>query len=467
MMFRVLMAGMVCVTLAGCTLHQANPVELNFDLPGQYRGNSLNAFSAEDKQPWWHLFHDDHLNDLMTTLFEQNLDLARAFARLRQVQGALDITRASQLPFATAEGKTGRDRSLSGFIADSSSAVLTVGYELDLWRKFASRAEAAEFEVLASTADIRTLYLSLSAQLAELYFYAVEQRSQINLTERTVAAFSDTLNRVERRYRAGLVDAVDVYLARQNLVAAQSRRPALEAGLAAAEHAIAVLLGNYPVPGLAGSVDTLPLQPQTFPVGLPAELLSRRPDVQAAFDRLKASDAQIAAAIADRLPAINLLGGLGRGRTELMTGPASGEIWSLLAGVALPVFDGGRRRAEVERREAVFQESLAAYRQTVLSAFREVEDGLVANRTTEETIHLLVEKAAATESALRLALDRYQFGLTEYLPVLVAQASHLEAQSQLLSARRQLVSDRIFLAKSLGGYWMQDELARSLATEED
>ena len=467
MILRILTTLLLFVMVSGCSLHQPNPVELSFEMSAQYEAGEDDSPATQMIERWWEIFGDDQLNTLMADLFEQNLDLERAFARLRQSQAVFGSARAGQLPFAVAEGQVSRDRSITGFVADNHRVALTVGYELDLWRKFASRTEAAEFEALATSADIRALYLGLSAQLADLYFLAVEQRAQLVLTDRTIVAFSDTLDRVERRYQAGLVDAVDVYLARQNLVAAQSHRPSFEAGLAMAEHAIAVLLGDYPERGIAGTIDVLPLEPQMFAAGLPADLLSRRPDVQAAFARVKASDAQIAAAIADRLPAINLLGGLGRSRIELITGPAAGEFWNLLAGLALPVFDGGRRKVEVERRQAIFEESLAGYRQTVLNAFKEVEDGLVANRTTQDTIASLLEKAAATESSLRLALDRYHFGLTEYIPVLLTQASHLEAQSQLLSARRHLVADRISLAKALGGNWMHDELDLRLNPEQD
>jgi len=457
----------LCVLLlAGCSLHQPQPVDLGFDVPHVYLQAGDGELSAAGT-PWWHVFEDSRLDQLMKQLFAENLGIEQAVARLQQARASLEGARASQRPTVTASGQASRDRSATGLITATVQGSLSAAYELDLWRKYASRSTAARFAEEATSADVRALFLSMSAQLANLYFLAVEQQAQLELVAANQEAFHDTLERVERRYRAGLTAAVAVYQARQNLLAVDARRPAIEAQLAAAEHAIDVLLGNYPGVGTTARAEKLPQAPADFGAGLPADLLMRRPDVQAAFARLQASDAQLAAAIADRMPAVNLLGILGRTSTELITGPLTGDFWSLLAGVTLPIVDGGRRRAEVERQEAVRREVLASYRQKVLNAFREVEDGLVANRTTEQRIAILADQVAAAESSLRLALDNYLNGLSYYLPVLVAQAGQISTQSQLLSARRQLVADRIALAKALGGHWMEEALTRRMSVEQD
>lgn len=464
-----LKARMICFCvflLAGCSLHQPQPVELGFDVPQAYRQAAEGEPSLVGT-PWWQHFEDPRLDKLMTQLFAENLDIERAVARLQQARASLKGARASQWPTVTGSGQASRDRAATGTMSETTLGSLSVAYELDLWRKYASRSTAAHFAEEATAADVRALFLSMSAQLADLYFWAVEQQAQLELIAANQEAFRDTLERVERRYQAGLAAAVDVYQARQNLLAIAARRPEIEAQLAVAEHAIDVLLGSYPGAGTIARAEKLPQTPADFGVGLPADLLMRRPDVQAAFARLQASDAQLAAAIAERMPAVNLLGTLGRTSTELITGPLTGDFWSLLAGVTLPVVDGGRRRAEVERQEAVRREVLATYRQTVLNAFREVEDGLVANRTTEQRIAILADQVAAAESSLRLALDNYLNGLSDYLPVLVAQAGQISTQSQLLSARRQLVADRIALAKALGGHWMKEALTRRMSDEQD
>ncbi len=165
-----------------------------------------------------------------------------------------------------------------------------------------------------------------------------------------------------------------------------------------------------------------------------------------------------AQAIADRFPSFNLLGNYGRSSTAFSTGDLTGVFWNLLASAALPVIDGGRRKAEVDRTEAAFRESLARYRKVVLTSFQEVENALVNNRTTEERIRQLEQQVTATGGALRLSLDRYLLGLSDYLPVLTAQNADFTARSQLLAAKRQLLSDRISLARALGGGWMEEEM---------
>jgi len=226
------------------------------------------------------------------------------------------------------------------------------------------------------------------------------------------------------------------------------------------------LLSDYPRGGIAGELAVLPETPEAFPAGLPSELLERRPDIRAALLRVMAADAEIGAAVADRFPSINLLGSYGNARSVASNWDITSTLWSLVANLTLPLMDGGRRRAETDRTRAAFLEQLGAYQQTVLSAFQEVEDALVANRTTEERIRMTEEWVESTSSMLRLAVENYSQGLTDYLPLLTAQSLDYNIRSQLLSARRQLISDRISLARALGGDWMEDESVKRLAIVE-
>jgi NodT family efflux transporter outer membrane factor (OMF) lipoprotein len=371
--------------------------------------------------------------------------------------------RSVQYPFLNASGEAGRSRQpgiLGSDTGNSYSLSLSAGYEVDLWSRNKSGTMAAKLEERASREDVRSLFISLSAELVDLYYLAVEQRAQIDLTDGTIASFEDTVELVTRRYSQGLVSALDVYQARQNLSFAKASRPVFEANLATAEHAIAVLMGRYPDRSLAGNMAELPETSKAFPAGIPSWVLARRPDVQAAFLRVQASDARVAQAIADRFPSFNLLANYGRSRTSSSTGDVTGIFWNLLASAALPVIDGGRRKAEVDRSEAEFREILSRYRKKVISSFQEVENALVNNQMTEERIRQLGERVDATAGALRLSLDRYLLGLSDYLPVLTAQASDFTARSQLLAAKRQLVSDRISLARALGGNWMEEEMEK-------
>ena len=454
---------------AGCSVHRPQKVELPVSYPDVYIEQTGPLTGAVRVGRWWEAFKDEKLNALMDELFRQNLDLMQAYARLEQLNALARSSKAAQVPSVNIEAQAGRSmqpQAPSGDITGTNyNLSLAARYELDVWNKLSSRTEAALFDMQASREELKALYISLSSQLADLYYLSVEQRSQLELTDRTIASFSDTLERVERRYREGLIPALDVYQARQNLASAMAGRPVFEAALARTEHAVAVLLGRYPDRETAGTIAVLPKTPDAFPAGLPSELLSRRPDVQAGFLRVRAGDARIAAAIADRFPSFNLLGSYGASGIATGFGDATGPFWSVLANIALPVIDAGRRKAEVARAEAGFRETVAGYHKAVLTAFREVEDALVNNRTTEERIGRLEERVEAAGAALRLSMDRYLQGLSDYLPVLTAQTLHFEAQSQLLSARRQLISDRISLARALGGNWMDEDIGKRLTRQ--
>ena len=464
------LAVLVVMLLSGCSLHQPAKVELPVDVPPAYLENQSTDVPGLPVDQWWLAFNDEHLDLLMDELFAHNLDLTQAIARLEQVEASFRITRSAQSPSLSAGGSVSRSKQpglIDDYIGDNYQLSLAAGFELDLWGKLAALSRAASQELVASQQDVQTLYLGLSARLADLYFLAVEQRSQLVLTDQVIASFSDTAARVENRYRRGLVPAVDMYQARQNLAAAKAARPVFAARLAEAEHAIGVLLGRYPERLSGDNPIQVPAAPVLFAVGIPAGLVSQRPDLQAALQRVAAADARVAAAIADRFPSINLSGNYGTLRQEVAAGLIKGEFWSLLGNLALPVIDGGRRRAEVDRKEAALRETVAAYQQKVLSAFQEVEDALVNNYASAQRIDLLAETARATGASLRLSTDRYLAGLDDYLPVLTAQRVDADTRSRLIAAQRQLLADRISLARALGGGWMQDQMNARVQIEKD
>lgn len=451
--------------LPGCAVHRHQTIDPPGPVPESFGGQTERETGEPPMARWWEIFEDTDLNALMEESFNANLDLAQSFAVLGQLEAIRRQASSLKYPTLDVEGQAGRSRQPGIFGEDTGNSFglsLAAGYEVDLVNRLESGADAAALEAEASREDVKSLYMSLSAELVDLYYLAVEQRAQIDLTDGTIASFEETLDLVTRRYIQGLVPAIDVYQARQNLSFAKASRPLFEANLAAAEHAIAIILGRYPERGLAGQRAKLPEMPDSFPVGIPARVLTRRPDVRSRFLRVQASDARVAEAIADRFPSINLLGSYGTSKTAFSAGDISGVFWNVLARVIQPVIDGGRRRAEVARTEAVFEENLARYRKTVLTSIREVEDALIKNRTTKERIRQLEERVEATGGSLRLSRERYLLGLTDYLPVLTAQAAHFTAESQLLAARRQLVSDRISLARALGGDWMESEVEKRL-----
>jgi len=444
----------ISFTLTGCSIHKSGIKEPLVDIPSSY--STAEANTAAPVGRWWEHFGDERLDQLIEEAFRHNQDIAQAYERLRQVQALVLITDAAGGPSLKIEGSGGRARQtgLTGTnTSDTYSLSAAASYEIDLWNRLDAGTEAARFDLLSSEQEMKALYISISARLAELYYLAIEQRAQLELSDQTIKSFNDTLERVERRYRSGLVPALDVYQARQNLYSAKAQRPLFEAKLKETLNALSVIAGRFPEPDIGGDASELIDVPR-FSAGLPSKLLTNRPDIQAVLFRLKASDERVGAAVADRFPSFNLIGSYGGGSDEIGAVLDSPNIfWNILLQTAQPILDSGRRKAEVERTEAVFREKLALYHKTVLNAFREVEDSLVRISATEERIVMLDETVNASDNSLRLALDRYMNGLTDYLPVLTEQLRHFTVRSNLLSAKRQLIFDTIGLARAIGGEW--------------
>jgi len=463
----VICSGIIVIVLEGCSVHPIRPADINAQIPPSYGNASAEAAHAFMGGKWWQVFNDPRLTDLMEMTFGGNLDVAQYVARLQQAQAIGRQRGAERRPYVNLEGSAGRSQEVSATgenAGNSLSYSVAAGYEVDLWNKVGSRAQAQDLETRASRQDLHALYLTLSAQVAENYYAMVEQRAILNLIDQTIVARTDNLELVELRYREGTVSALDLYQARQNLANAKAQRPDVEAALATTAHALAVLTGRYPTESIGGDLAELPDMPEAFPMGLPSDLLQQRPDIQAAMYRLEAADHRIAAAVADRFPAINLIADYGHSRSDFGT-VISGTVWHLIGNLTMPLVDFNRRKAEVDRNEAVYAERLAAYQQTVLTAFKEVEDALTANRSSKKAIGRISAEVEAAEDALRLSRDQYMDGLSTYLPVLTAQTIHFDSRTRLLSARRQLISARISLARAMGGNWMADLVEQRLQTK--
>jgi NodT family efflux transporter outer membrane factor (OMF) lipoprotein len=447
--------GLLCFLISawGCNVHKPVKIEPPV-LPAAFSEGRPGGETPEIGR-WWLLFDDARLTALVEEGLRGNLDIAQAYARLRQLQTAAKKIEAGRLPFADLDGQGGRSSQPAaggGMEGDSSRLALAAGYELDLWRKLASAGEAASLDVLASREDLKTLYMSLTAQIVDLYYLAVEQRVQLARLDAIIQSYVVTLDLVEARYEEGQVSAIDVYQARQNLAAARSRRPDFQVNLSAAEHAIAVLLGRFPDRETAGHLAVLPAAPAAYPAGLPAALLQSRPDIKAAALRVSASDKRLGAAIADRFPSFNLLADYGHSRTALAS-VLSGSFWDLIVQASLPVFDGGRRRVEIERQQAIVQEAAAQYRQVIIRAFQEVDDALAKNAASEERLSLLERQQEIAGDGAAYARESYRQGLGDFLPVLLAEQALLETETRMINARRQLISDRVSLIRVLGGMW--------------
>jgi len=454
---------LLTLTLTGCTLHKSTIKDAQLIIPPSYTTEAQKAADLSGR--WWEKFEDETLNELIEAAFSNNLDISQAYERLQQSLARMRIAGASRGINTNIEGFGGKARQSSAFGTirdDTYSLSAAAAYEIDVWGKLKSTTNAARLDALASEEDLKALYISISAQIADLYYLAVEQRAQLALSDQTIASFQDTLDHVERRYQEGLVPALDVYQSRQNLASAKAVRPLFDSSLAVTLNSISDLTGNFQDKEIGGSAYEL-INAPSFNEGIPSQLLTGRPDIRSAYLKLEASDERIAASIADRFPSFNIAGTYGGTSEKARTVLDSPNIfWNILLKAAQPVLDAGRRKAEVDRTKSVFREKLAAYHQAVLNAYREVEDSIAKSRASEERIAMLSNTVSASENSHRLALNNYMQGLTDYLPVLTEQVRHFTARSNLLTAKRQFISDRIQLARALGGEWADNAASEHL-----
>lgn len=448
--------------VSGCGLiHSAErdpkpPVEL----PEQFSMTIGTSSVAESR--WWRAFRDPELDRLVDQVLVENFDFKRAYARLDQVQAVASGATALFFPDISVDAQASRTRSVfnpqipaNEFNQFSVSAA--AAYEVDLWGRVYNTQRAAVMDVLAAKQDVEAIAISLTAQIAETWFSILEQRARKLLTLEQIRSNATYLELVELRFTQGLASGLDVLQQRQQLAASRTVLPQIEARLQVLEHQLAVLLGEAPtgVPFTSMAEVTIPAPPPLPIIGLPAAVVMQRPDVRAAQLRVVSADHRIGAAIADMFPALRLTGSVGTRAFEIKDLFAD-FIWNIAAGLTGPLFDGGRRLAEIDRTEAVLEEQLAAYGQAVIVAVREVEDALIQERKQRELLDDLEDQVELARVTLDEARSRYVNGLSDYLPVLTALRSLQTLEQQLVTAQRQLLSFRIQLYRALGGAWTEE-----------
>jgi NodT family efflux transporter outer membrane factor (OMF) lipoprotein len=417
--------------------------------------------TATSGQPtaWLADFEAPALEALVVEALRANPDLAATAARLRAAEARARITGAERLPQAQLDLDASRNRSVLEGPADSTTAVTrnryglegSVAWEVDLWGRIGDEARAAVLDAQAAEADLQAARLALAARTARAWFAAVEARQQLELARTVVGFFAQSRDVIAERYRLGISNALDLRLARENVASAEGTRAlrAREYDLALRE--LELVLGRYPARALQVP-ETLPELARAVPVGLPAELLERRPDLRAARERLAASGARLDAANKNTLPTIRLTGAAGTSSDELEDLlDYDALVWRLVAGVTQPIFQGGRLEAQRALAAADNAESWARYAQSVLTAFREVEAALAAEGLLETEARAQATAAEESREAALLALQRYRQGLTDIVTLLESQRRAVNAESTRLRVERQRLQNRVDLYLALGG----------------
>ncbi len=422
------------------------------------------ASTARPAQRWWEAFNAPQLNDLILEALGNNFSLQEAWARLWQAEALVIRSRADAYPdlFLDAAGSAGRQRISNGLTStdtvESYALGLTSSYEIDLWGRISSQQEADVLAAMATSEQLNAAAVTLAANVTTRWIGIISQRMQWALVQAQLEANETVLELLELRFRKSLATALDVFQQRQLVEQSRAQLPLIEQTEYLLLHELAVLLGRTPF--VNPQIESTEFQiPEDIPAaGLPVQLLTARPDIQAALRRLESSDWLVAAAKADRLPAIRLNAGATFQSDELNL-LFDNWLINLAATLTAPLYDGQRRKAEVMRLEAVVAEDLAFYRGTVLTAVREVEDALVSEEKLRQHLTGLAAQLEAARLALNEARSRYRSGLDDYLPVLTQLLTVQNLERNQIQRQADLMVARVDLYRALGGGDWTDRLA--------
>ncbi len=415
-------------------------------------------------EQWWKSFHDPKLESLLSRAVHANLDLRLAAARVQEARANRGLVRSNALPQVNAAASVARNRQMlvgfgpTPFPVETSlyQGQFDMSWEADVFGRVRSDLRAATADVAAQEEDRRNILITLLGDVATNYAAVRGFQLRLEIAERNIRIQRDTLDLTRALAEAGQATDRDVAQAEAQLEATRAGVPQLQTGRDLAIHRLGVLLGSEPnaVTRELSDASPLPVVPESVPVGLPSELLSRRSDIRRAEAQLAAATARVGAAKAEFLPRFSLTGAAGRESTQLhLLGLGLGNVFSFGPSVSLPIFTAGRIRANVAVQEARTREAEAAYRSAVLTALEETENALVNYANERERRERLDRVIRADRTALELAQAQYRAGLADFLTVLDSERALAEHEDQLAQSQTAVVTGLVSVYKALGGGW--------------
>ena len=420
---------------------------------------------------WWEVFGDPQLNALEEQLTASNQDLKVAEARFRQARAMIRFNRSEEFPTISTSPSIVNERDSANqpyfppSLANNGTGAFTLpfdlSYEVDLWGRVRRTVSASREEAQATAADLQTANLSLHAELAVDYFELRSADDQRQLLDNTVAAYTDALKLTQNRFEGGAAPKSDVAQAQTQLDGARVQDTDITVTRAQFEHAIATLIGKPPAEFSITPAPSTVMELPVIPVGLPATLLERRPDIAAGERRVAEANDQIGIARAAFFPSLVLgaTGGFtGTSITNWLSWPS--RMWAVGPQLSQTIFDAGRRRAVSEGATANYDGTVASYRQTTLTAFQEVEDNLAALSILEKESQQQKEATTSAEESLQLFTNRYQGGVDNYLQVITAQTVLLTNQRNDIDIERRRMDASVLLVKAIGGGWDTSQLPK-------
>ena len=466
-----LLAAVLSLPLAGC-ISMAPTQEiprLVTEIPENYSNDTASGDYHPDA--WWIGFEDPVLNGLVDEALRNNLDIAEAVARLEQVSAQARITRASLFPTLNATISASRSSSplagsafgdlgagaINRIENETFSPSLGAAYELDLFGRNRNDLSAARQDAVASAFDLQSVQLNAAAETISAYFDVVNTRRQIELTLLISNVLNDRAERTDEQFRRGLVDSFELFQIRQELRSTQASLPQLESTLASTQNRLALLIGSYPEPVRQKLAQRLTprLVFDEVPAGLPVDLLSQRPDVQAAWTRLDAARLRIGARRAERFPQISLSGSIGAQGDTIGSVLNFADNWttSLAASIVAPIFDAGRITANIRSARAGYDQQAAAYARTVLTAYQEVSSAIEDYEEQRQRYLLVTSQLEESELSLDLQKRRFSRGVGSYLTYLDALNTVYRVRADLSSSAHATAISRLGVHRALAGDW--------------
>lgn len=464
-----------CILVSGCTVgpkyqRATAPVPAKWDVSEPWRESTPKDSIA--KGEWWSVFHDDELSALEKQSLDANQTIKVAAARLEQARASAAVQIATQFPNLSVAPQAERQRIsgnrppnstllpiTSAVTQNSFTLPFTAGYEVDLFGRRRRTIEAAQASYQASAADLENVRLVISAELAGDYFTLRQLDMELGILNRTVETLKRGLQLVDSRHKGGVASGLDVAEEETLLNTTRTQAILLLQQRKQFEDAIAVLVGK-PAPDFHLAARELSSEPPPLDAGLPSDLLERRPDIAEAERQMAVANAQIGIAKAAYYPSLNLFGNGGWQAADIAKlANVQSTFWAVGANVAESIFTGGSRRAQVQFAKAGYDASVASYRDTVLNAFREVQDdvtGLTVLNQAKESQQQAVDSARRT---LDISTDRYKGGLVNYLDVVTAQQNLLTNEQEMAVIQGQRLVTSVLLVKAIGGGWDASSLS--------
>jgi NodT family efflux transporter outer membrane factor (OMF) lipoprotein len=456
-LFLQINAACFCLLFAGGCLVGPDYVPYDMETPTSW--SSVERYLS-DTEPnfigWWKQFEDPMLTSLIERAMASSLDLKTAQSRIRQARAELWFSQGGLWPSVDATASQSRSRASTGAKTELYSAGLDAAWELDIFGGQRRDIEASEALVRASVEDLRDVWVTLTAEIALNYISLRGFQQEIVILERNLETQQKTADLTRKRFNGGFVGALDVANAEVQVTNTSAQLPLLELSVQQTIHNLGILLGTYPA-ALAEELSTgadIPSSPAQIAVGIPSDLLRRRPDIRSVEAQVHAATALIGVAEADLFPRFALTGSLGfQSQKADALFNWNNRIWSVGPTAGWNIFDAGRTRANIEAQKAVEEQVLLAYQQTVLTALQEAEDALIALTKEQEHRDALQKSVEASRRSVNLATQLYTEGETDFLNVLTAQRSLFSSEDALVNSNRTVSTNLVALYKAMGGGW--------------